>query len=149
MQAKKVLRNQPSPLPLEDSKQLARYVVEFHRRFALPLCCLLFAPLAIALGVQSPRTRGGGNANRNVFFGTLALVLYYLVLAFVSALGEQANSLPGIVIWVPNLLLFFFARRSFLQMDTENWHSLGERFDGLWKRWVNRFTREFSLQRSK
>jgi LPS export ABC transporter permease LptG/LPS export ABC transporter permease LptF len=75
--------------------------VEWHKRFALPLACLILTALAIPLGLLSARQAG-----RAVAFsvGFIIAVLYYLTL-----IGGQNLALAGTLpawlgIWLPNLI---------------------------------------------
>jgi len=74
--------------------------IEFHRRFAFPAACLVFALIAIPLGAR-PR-RGGRAAG---FLITLLLISgYYLVFLIGAALARQGALSPAFGIWAANVL---------------------------------------------
>ena len=76
-------------------------LIEFHRRFAFPAACLVFALIAVPLGAR-PR-RGGRAAG---FLITLLLISGYYILFLVGAtLARQGSLAPWFGIWAPNLLI--------------------------------------------
>ncbi|MFN7926355.1 MAG: LptF/LptG family permease [Blastocatellia bacterium] len=93
-------RGSAADSPLERRQAL----VEWHKRFALPLACLILVLIAIPLGSVSTRMAG-----RTVAFalGFGLAVLYYLIL-----LAGQNLALSGVLpaevgIWLPNSLGLF------------------------------------------
>ena len=91
------------------------YQIELHRRFALPVACLMLAMVGIPLGIA---TRKGGRAAGYVNAIFVAFFCYYL--AFVSLLGlARQKTLPvPVALWLPNAaffvagLIFWFAWKS-------------------------------------
>jgi LPS export ABC transporter permease LptG/LPS export ABC transporter permease LptF len=79
------------------------YQIELHRRFALPVACLMLAMVGIPLGIA---TRKGGRASGYVNAIFVAFFCYYL--AFVSLLGlARQKTLPvPVALWLPNAVFF-------------------------------------------
>jgi LPS export ABC transporter permease LptG len=79
------------------------YQIELHRRFALPVACLMLAMVGIPLGIA---TRKGGRASGYVTAIFVAFFCYYL--AFVSLLGlARQKTLPvPVALWLPNAVFF-------------------------------------------
>jgi LPS export ABC transporter permease LptG/LPS export ABC transporter permease LptF len=79
------------------------YQIELHRRFALPVACLMLAMVGIPLGIA---TRKGGRAAGYVNAIFVAFFCYYL--AFVSLLGlARQKTLPvPVALWLPNAVFF-------------------------------------------
>jgi LPS export ABC transporter permease LptF/LPS export ABC transporter permease LptG len=75
--------------------------VELHRRFAFPAACFAFALIAVPIGAQ-PR-RGGRAAGSLI--AVLLIAAYYLVLILGTGMARQGNLLPGIGMWMANILL--------------------------------------------
>src|SRR5581483_5874590 len=73
--------------------------IELHRRFALPVACLMLALVGIPLGISSRR---GGRSSGYVTAVFLAFFCYYL--AFISLLGlaRQQALRVEIAVWLPN-----------------------------------------------
>jgi LPS export ABC transporter permease LptG len=77
----------------------AAFLVEWHKRFALPAAALVFALLAFPLAVRSHR---GGRSIALV--GSLAIIVgYYLVLTTLENSALRLRLPAGLAIWAPNL----------------------------------------------
>ncbi len=74
--------------------------IEYHRRLALPVACVILAVLAVPLGVSS---RKGGKSAAFVLTVVLAF-LYYMGLISAIALARQGSISPGFGVWMPNLV---------------------------------------------
>lgn len=87
-----------SPDTPRDSK-INELIASFHWRLALPFAPLLFVLLGVPLGIQPVRSgRGSGFA-----IGLLIFLAYYMLLSVTSTLVVEGN-MPGLVMWVPNLI---------------------------------------------
>ncbi len=76
-------------------------LVELHKRFALPLACLILGFLGAPLGVQSRRSgKAGGFA-----LSLGALFIYYILITVGEGLGEEGKLPPALAMWFPNVLL--------------------------------------------
>src|SRR5260370_41353025 len=76
--------------------------VEFHRRFAFPAACLVFALVALPVG---SRPRRGGRAAGFVL-AVLLVCAYYIVFVFCASLARDGSMPPLLGIWAANNLLF-------------------------------------------
>src|SRR5271170_1558824 len=82
---------------------LARwYLIEFHRRFALPTSCLVLALVGIPLGLSSKK---GGKSTGFVLTILLVFAYYSLWLVGVS-LARQGRLSPGFGVWMADLVFF-------------------------------------------
>lgn len=95
--------------------------VEYHRKLSLPFACLVFALVAMPLGVQPVRA-----ARARGFAVSLVMIfVYYLLLSAGQALAEQ-SSVPAVVgLWIPNVVfgaigvwLFLRVAREYTLLDT-------------------------------
>ena len=73
---------------------------ELHSRFAFPLASLVFAVLAVPLGMQNRRS--GKSAGFSTSIGVL--LAYYVVLSLLRTLAEKGTLPPMLALWIPNLL---------------------------------------------
>ena len=104
--------------------QIARWRVELHRRFGLPFSCFCVALVAMALGIQPSRGNKSWAASANVTVGILVILIYYLLIALASALGEQ-NIVPiGIAMWIPNVILLSLGIYLFRMVGSERWNNV-------------------------
>jgi len=107
-----------SDLPAE-ARQVKKYVapwylIEFHRRFALPTSCLVLALVGIPLGLSSKK--GGKSAG---FVLTILLVFaYYSVTLIGVSFARQGKIPPALGAWLANIV--FFLCGSFLLWRAEH-----------------------------
>ncbi|MGH7428896.1 MAG: LptF/LptG family permease, partial [Candidatus Methylomirabilaceae bacterium] len=79
--------------------------VEWHKKFALPIACLILAVLASPLGIRLKKSSRGVSLALSVACG----VFYYILLAAGENLGARGRIDPALGVWYPNLLLALVA----------------------------------------
>ncbi len=109
------------------------YLVEFHRRLALPTSCLVLALVGIPLGLSSKK--GGKSMG---FVLTISLVfLYYFVSLTGISLGRSGKIPPGIGVWggnfvflVAGLILLYRVERAVIDIGSLRgaWDAIRARF---------------------
>jgi len=73
---------------------------ELHSRFAIPFASLVFAVVAVPLGMQNRRS--GKSAG---FSTSIAILLaYYVVQSFLRTLAEKGSLPPALALWLPNMI---------------------------------------------
>ena len=102
-------------------ERLAKYSVELHKRIAIPFSCLSVALIAMALGIQPSRGGQTWSASSNVALGITLILLYYVLFAVASALGEQEIAPAWLVLWIPNVLFASLGIYLFDRMGSEKW----------------------------
>ncbi len=89
------------------------YLIEFHRRFALPTACLVLALVGIPLGLSSKKSGKSGG-----FVLTILLVFSYYVVSLVGvSLARQGRVPPWFGAWLADIV--FFALGLFLLLRAE------------------------------
>ncbi len=89
------------------------YLIEFHRRFALPTACLVLALVGIPLGLSSKKSGKSGG-----FVLTIVLVFVYYVVSLVGvSLARQGRVAPWFGAWLADLV--FLALALFLLWHAE------------------------------
>ena len=89
------------------------YLIEFHRRFALPTACLVLALVGIPLGLSSKKSGKSGG-----FVLTILLVFAYYFVSLVGiSLARQGHLTPALGAWLANIV--FFAGGVFLLWQAE------------------------------
>jgi len=89
------------------------YLIEFHRRFALPTSCLVLALVGIPLGLSSKKSGKSGG-----FVLTILLVFTYYVISLVGiSLARQGRVSPWFGAWIADLS--FLALAIFLLFRAE------------------------------
>jgi len=84
-------------------KDTAYYValMEFHKKFSLPVACIVLGLLAVPLGIQSH----GSTRSFGIALGMFFFMLYYFLLSAAWVFGEVGLYPPLIGMWMPNLLM--------------------------------------------
>jgi lipopolysaccharide export system permease protein len=89
------------------------YLIEFHRRFALPTACLVLALVGIPLGLSSKKSGKSGG-----FVLTILLVFGYYVISLIGvSLARQGRVAPWFGAWLADF--FFLALGIFLLWRAE------------------------------
>ena len=76
-------------------------LIEFHKKFSIPIACLALGVLAIPLGIQSKFA----NPSAGLGLGLVFFLMYYLMLSAGSVFGEAGVYPPAIGMWVPNVVM--------------------------------------------
>ena len=119
---------------IRDARSSVEAAIELHRRFALPLACLLLALTGVPLGLSS---RKGGKSAAFAITVFLAF-LYYTVLLGLIGLAKDGRIKPALAVWTPNaifavLSVFFLARLEYPQ-GRERFGRLRAGFLAAWRR---------------
>ena len=78
------------------------YLIEFHRRFAMPAACIVLALVGIPLGLSSKK---GGKSTGFVL--TIGLVFaYYSVSLIGVSLARQGKVTPALGVWLADIVFF-------------------------------------------
>lgn len=85
--------------------------IELHRRFSIPVACLVFAALGVPLGIQPSRA-----VHSRGFSMSLVLIFsYYLLMTLGQNLGERGALPAWVAVWLPNVALSAVALGFFLR----------------------------------
>src|SRR5438876_3505358 len=99
-----------------DRHARAPYLIELHKRFALPLAAVVFTLVAFPLAIRSHR--GGRSV---ALAGSLAILLtYYFVMTSLEGVALRLQIPAGIAIWTPNVL-FTIVGMVLLVATTREW----------------------------
>jgi lipopolysaccharide export system permease protein len=103
--------------PGTSARDRLRMLTEFHSRFIFPFASLVFAILAVPLGIQNRRSGKSGG-----FTVSISVILaYYVLTAVVRSFAEKGAVPPVIALWVPNFIFFtagwFFLRMASLEKN--------------------------------
>src|SRR5215210_7968599 len=99
----------PSAIP--EQRNLAR--VEIHKKFAIPVACMVFGLFALPLGINN--RRGGKASGFALSIGVL--ILYYVLLSNGEEAARYGRIPAWLAMWSPNILLataglFLLVRRN-------------------------------------
>lgn len=85
--------------------------IEYYRRFMIPFACLVFAALAVPLGVQSSANLRA----RSLAVSIVVIFVYYALLTCGESLAERGYTSPLLGLCLPNLVLGAIASLLFLR----------------------------------
>ncbi len=102
--AKRQLRNEYNLLR-SYKKSFNKYSVELHKKFSLPVACILFIMTGTSLGVLFKK--GGFTIATSLSFGFF--LVYYIFMIGGEDLADRTIVSPLVGIWTPNALLFIIA----------------------------------------
>ena len=87
----------------DDSKKDVSYyrtLMDYYKKFSVPIACFVLGFLALPLGFQSTIT----NRSYGLVLGLIFFILYYILLTAGRGYGEIGRYPPIIGMWLPNLL---------------------------------------------
>lgn len=105
--------------PEKQEQELRLAAVELHRRFAVPAACIVFALLAVPLGIGS---RSGGRG-RGFVISVAVVLLYWIVGNNGELLASEGRVPAWLGMWLPNIALALLS----LALMTRMGRWLGER----------------------
>ena len=76
-------------------------IMEIHQKFSLPVACLVFAIIGLALGVTS--RKDGKLASFTLGIGVI--FAYYIIMYGARAMAKGALVSPHLAMWLPNIIL--------------------------------------------
>lgn len=92
---------------------------ELQSRFAFPFASLVFAVVAVPLGIQNRRS--GKSAGFSVSIGIL--LAYYVLLSLLRTLAERGTLPAGLALWLPNMIFlalgWYFLRMASLERSIQ------------------------------
>ncbi len=77
------------------------YLTELHKKFALPLSCIILGLIAVPLGMQTKVSGSPGG----ISFGLGIFLLYYILFAAGKSFDDSGIYPPALGIWFPNIFL--------------------------------------------
>ena len=87
------------------SRGYNKYLVEAHKKFSLPVACILFVLLGAPLGVMAKK--GGFAVSTSLSFGFF--LIYYILLIGGEELADRSEVTPAVGMWAPNAVLLIMA----------------------------------------
>lgn len=85
-------------------RQRNKYLVEYHKKFAIPFACIVFVLIGAPIGVRARR----GGYGFAMGMSTLVFVFYYLALTGGEDLADRRILPPWLAMWLSNMVFFGF-----------------------------------------
>ncbi len=93
------LRNRPNADQLV--KQINRYRVEYHKKYAIPAATVVFVLIGAPLGIKLRK----GGAGSSVVLAVTFFLVYWIFLIGGEDLADRNVVHPAVAMWAPNVLL--------------------------------------------
>ncbi|MGH7575022.1 MAG: LptF/LptG family permease, partial [Longimicrobiales bacterium] len=106
----------------------AQYMVEYHKKFAIPFACIVFVLLGAPLAVRFPR----GGVGMVIGFSMLVFGIYYISLIGGETLGDHGLVAPYWGPWGPNMVFLAVALWGLSRIGRETSTARGGGWDDLW-----------------
>ena len=103
---------------IKDSYQIKknRYLVEFHKKFAIPFACIVFALIGVPMAVTSSRSGKG----ISVSLAIAVYLIYYLFLVGGEKFADRGRLDPFLAMWSANFFLLAIGIPLFLKAARES-----------------------------
>lgn len=115
------------------ARQRNKFLVEYHKKYAIPLACFVFVLIGAPVGVRARR----GGLGFAMGMSTLVFVFYYLALTGGENLSDRRLLPPWLGMWISNLVFLAFGlwllRRTARETAGRRW-----RLPRWWPRWLGR-----------
>ena len=113
------------------ARQRNKFLVEYHKKYAIPVACFVFVLIGAPLGVRARR----GGLGFAMGMSTLVFVFYYLALTGGENLADRRLLPPWLGMWISNIVFFAFGlwllRRTARETAGRRW-----RLPAWWPRWL-------------
>jgi len=86
------------------ARQRNKFLVEYHKKYAIPVACFVFVLIGAPIGVRARR----GGLGFAMGMSTLVFVFYYLALTGGENLADRRLLPPWLGMWVSNIVFFVF-----------------------------------------
>jgi len=96
--------------------------VEIHKKFSIPIACMVFGLLALPLGFSNQR--GGRSSGFAVSLGVI--LLYYVLLNWGEELARKGSVPAAISIWFPNVVLLVLGLHLLARRNSDKSLMLGQ-----------------------
>ncbi len=87
-------------------EERASLLVEFHRRWAVSIACIIFSILGVAMGTYVQSRRG---KNNGLIMSFLIVILYWIVYIAAEGFARSGHAPVPLAIWTPNFIFLSIA----------------------------------------
>jgi len=95
---------------------LNKYKVELHKKFAIPIACIIFILLGIPLGIVSKK----GSFSISIAISLGFFIIYWSLLTVGEFLGDEGKLNPGFSMWIGNIFIGILSIYLFYISSNEN-----------------------------
>ncbi len=111
-----------------EERRSNEYMVEYHKKFAIPFACIVFVLIGAPLAVRFPR----GGPGMVIAVSLLIFGIYYMSLIGGESLGDKGKVRPFWGPWAPNLLFLLLSIWGLTRMGRETASTRGGGWGEMW-----------------
>ena len=100
-----------------EEEEISQFMVEIHKKFSIPIACLVFVFIGAPLGIMARR----GGIGTGVIYSMAFFLLYWVCMIRGEALADRRTLEPWIAMWGPNILVGLGGVFLVLRMARENY----------------------------
>ncbi len=115
-----------------EQKEIGQFMVEIHKKFSIPIACLVFVFIGAPLGIMAKR----GGIGTGVIYSMAFFLLYWVGMIRGEAMADRLAMQPWVAMWGPNILVGLGGLFLVLRMARENYLntvSLPQKFSRLFR----------------
>lgn len=115
----------------QEKKRIYQYWVEIHKKFSIPLACIVFVLVGAPLGIMARR----GGIGTGVMYSLIFYIIYWVGLIGGENLADRLIVEPFIAMWTPNIIIGVLGLIITWRMTQDNYsgNSLWVRIKARWK----------------
>jgi lipopolysaccharide export system permease protein len=98
-------------------KEINQYEVEIHKKFAIPMACLVFVFIGAPLGIMARR----GGVGMGTVYSLIFFIIYWVGMLRGEVLADKLLLAPWIAMWGPNILIGLVGAFLVFRMVRENY----------------------------
>tara|TARA_Y100001970_G_C14242331_1_gene865711 strand:- start:2632 stop:4143 length:1512 start_codon:yes stop_codon:yes gene_type:complete len=83
------------------NKQINKFLVEMHKKFSLPIACIVFILVGAPLGVTTRK----GKFSINIAISLTFFLIYWAFLIAGENFADKGSINPALAMWMPNIIL--------------------------------------------
>jgi lipopolysaccharide export system permease protein len=84
-----------------ERKEISQHMVEVHKKFSIPVACLVFAFIGAPLGIMARR----GGIGTGVIYSLAFYLLYWICMIRGEVMADRLIIEPWVAMWAPNILV--------------------------------------------
>lgn len=105
--------------------RMNEYSVEWHKKWAIPVACIIFVLIGAPLAVRFPR----GGAGMVIMISTIIFAIFYISLIGGESLGDKGSIAPFVGPWLPNIAFLLISIWGIARIGRETATARGGGFD--------------------
>ena len=84
-----------------EQREINEYLVEIHKKFSIPVACLIFVLIGAPLGIMARK----GGVGTGVIYSIIFFLIYWICLIRGEVLADRLIISPWIAMWAPNVIV--------------------------------------------